>query len=411
MNPFLYQFFVIIYSLGIHIAALWNDKARHWVAGRKYFPSFSPAQKRIWVHCASLGEFEQGRPIIEALRLTYPHYEIVLSFFSPSGYEIRKNYAGVDRVIYLPSDTKKNANKLIKEMQPNLVVWVKYEYWYHYLTTLKEQQIPVLLVSANFRKSQPFFSGNSFWKKILHSFAHIFVQQANSSQLLANIGFDGNVTIAGDTRFDRVLTVAQGTEKISTIENFIQQKTTIVAGSTWKADEQLLAVYMQKHPQYQLIIAPHEIHSQHINDLLKLFPNAYLYSKMGDSTTAKTSNILIIDNIGMLSKLYRYGHLTYVGGGFNPSGIHNILEAAVFGKVVVFGPNYEKFAEAKALVEAGAAFSINDVLGFEKIATSLLANPQLLASKNTVAKKYIEENAGATKKIMDYIYAKRLLTN
>jgi len=398
--------------MSIRIAALWNAKARQWVDGRKIFPDFSPAQKRIWVHCASLGEFEQGRPIIEAIRRDYPDYEIILSFFSPSGYAIRKNYSGVHRVIYLPADTKKNAAKLIANMKPNLVIWVKYEYWYHYLTGLKQEKIPVLLVSAIFRKSQPFFTSKQlFWKKILDSFAHIFVQQSTSKQLLSTIGIEQQVTVAGDTRFDRVVAVALESTPIEIIEHFIGNKTTFVAGSTWKADEQLLASYFKKHPQQKLIIAPHEIHASHIRALLQLFPNAVLYSQLVEQKAGYDAPVLIIDNIGLLSKLYQYGHLTYVGGGFNSSGIHNILESAVYGKVVIFGPNYEKFAEAKALVEAGAAFSVSDAKTFEKTASDLLENDGLLGSKNNTARTFVQENAGATKKIMDYIYANRLLTN
>ena len=417
------------------MVALWNSKARMWVNGRKdwkqklnnWQSAVSQGQlltdsdakpnnlKTIWMHCASLGEFEQGRPLLEAIRTQYPGYKIILTFFSPSGYEIRKNYEGADLVMYLPMDGPANARAFIEAINPTLVLWVKYEYWFYYLKELKNKNIPVLLISGIFRRSQPFFRWyGGFWKKILGSFQHLFVQTDYSIELLSGLGIVDNATVTGDTRFDRVAAIASQWETLGTgIDNFCEGHTVLVAGSTWEEDEALLTHYVKAYPNIHFIIAPHDIDKQRITDLQHEFPTATLYSSLlnNNLNSRPDANVIIIDNIGTLSRLYKYATITYVGGGFNKSGIHNILEAAVYGKPVIFGPVYEKFAEARKLVDAGGAYSIENALELEALLNNLLNDPALLEESSLIAMKFVNEQKGATAKIMDYIQRNRLLIN
>ncbi len=413
LNLILYNIFIALYTTGIRMAALWNTKAKQWINGRRTFPSMKFDHKTIWMHCASLGEFEQGRPLLDTIRKEYPTYPIVLSFFSPSGYEIRKNFPGADKIIYLPIDTAYNANRLIKEINPAIVIWVKYEYWYHFLTTLKQHDIPVLLVSGIFRNSQPFFKWHgSLWKKMLPSFTHFFVQNEASKILLNTINHNKNITISGDTRFDRVIEIVEKEEPVLCIKNFISNHRVLIAGSTWNEDEKLLIHYARIHPEIKIIIAPHEIDTINLNTLKRAFPQAIFYSELEkESDSGTEASVLIIDNIGLLSKLYQYADITYVGGGFNSSGIHNTLEAAAYGKPVIFGPVYEKFAEAVRLIEIGGAFTISNVLELEKLLDSLFNNKEELTKASKASKEFVLHSAGATKKIIDYIKEKRLLTN
>jgi 3-deoxy-D-manno-octulosonic-acid transferase len=409
----LYDIFIKFYFFSLKTAALFNVKAKKWVDGRRNFPALNNKQKKIWVHCASLGEFEQGRPILEKLKQTYPDYPIVLTFFSPSGFEIRKNYPGADYVFYLPIDSQKNATKFIQEVNPALVIWVKYEYWFHYLNELKKRSIPVLLVSAIFRQSQPFFkSNNTFWKKILFCFDHIFVQDEASEQLLNGIGITQNVTISGDTRFDRVLEIASKKSENNEIEKFIEKQQVLIAGSSWLQDEKLLAKYMMQHETKKLIVAPHEIDPTHLKKIKQLFPSSIFYSEW-ISLKDKGNNIqvLIIDNVGMLAQLYQHATICYIGGGFNTSGIHNILEAAVYGKAVIFGPHYQKFGEAVELLKREGAYSIQNENELNKILSTLLNDSTFLNNAEDVAKEFVIEKSGATKMIIDYVEGKRLLTN
>jgi 3-deoxy-D-manno-octulosonic-acid transferase len=413
LTPIFYDIFINFYLFSLKTAALFNAKAKKWVEGRRAFPILNNAQKKIWVHCASLGEFEQGRPILEKLKKTYPDFPIVLTFFSPSGFEIRKNYPGADYVFYLPIDTKKNATQFIQDVNPALVVWVKYEYWFHYLTELKKQSIPVLLVSAIFRKSQPFFkSKNQFWKKILFCFEHIFVQDTASEQLLKGIGITQNVTISGDTRFDRVLEIAAKKSAIQEIEKFIDEQQVLIAGSTWEQDEKLLSKYMKLHESKKLIVAPHEIDTAHLKNIKQLFSNSILFSEwVGLKDKPKNIQVLIIDNVGMLAQLYQYATICYIGGGFNKSGIHNILEAAVYGKAIIFGPHYQKFGEAVELIKRGGAFSIQNENELKTVLDALFIDSAKLDKAENVAKNFVIEKSGATKMIIDYVVGKRLLTN
>ncbi|MEO6669239.1 MAG: glycosyltransferase N-terminal domain-containing protein [Ferruginibacter sp.] len=413
MSILLYNVFLIFYRIGIRIASLGNNKAKQWINGRKHFPVIPLNDKVIWMHCASLGEFEQGRPVLEAIRVKYPDYRVVLSFFSPSGYEIRKNYSGADQIIYLPIDNALNAKKLISAINPSLVIWVKYEYWYYYLTELRKRKIPVILVSGIFRKSQPFFKWyGAIWIEMLHCFQQLFVQNENSKKLLASLGVEKNASITGDTRFDRVITIAEKQEPVSFIREFIAGKQVLVAGSTWEDDEIELIHYVKAHPEIKFIIAPHEVDQENVDDVKKEFPNAIFYSELATGIVVPENiNVLIIDNIGMLSKLYKYASITYVGGGFNKDGIHNILEAAVYGKPVFFGPVYEKFAEARELVEKGGAFSIGNALELEDMLNKLFADKKDLEKVSLIAGEYVYSKRGATKKVMDYVIENRLLTN
>jgi len=413
-----YKLFILLYQAGIHLASTWNNKAGLMLAGRKN--SFnkikklntSADQKLVWMHCASLGEFEQGRPVLEAIKEAYPRTKILLSFFSPSGYEIRKNYALADQVIYLPADNATNANQLIEAAKPDLVIWVKYEYWYFYLSELRKRNIPVILVSGIFRDTQPFFKPyGSLWRKMLSFFDHIFLQNESSKELLASINFKENVTISGDTRFDRVIEIAENEADLSQQAiDFCRGSKVLVAGSTWEPDEAELVHFIKSRPAIRFIIAPHEIHTQHLSGLQKRFNgHCQFYSEVVSNGIRENINLLIIDNIGMLSKLYRLATVTYIGGGFGEDGIHNVLEAAVYGKPVIFGPVHEKFAEAVNLVEIGGAYSVKNAIELEKILDSLFNNEEHLRSSSNAAREFVYDNRGATKKIMSYIQEKRLL--
>ena len=393
---------------------MWNPKARLWLKGRKHFPVLNfkngPSTQNIWIHCASLGEFEQGRPVIEQIKKLYPSAKIIITFFSPSGYEIQKNYTGADAIFYLPSDSKKNAKKMIEAINPSLVLWVKYEYWFYYLKAFRQRNIPVLLVSGIFRESQPFFKWyGKMWQQILPSFTHFFVQDEASKNLLSGIGVDKNVTISGDTRFDRVIEIAQKFEHIPLIQQFCGDSKVIIAGSTWEEDEAELIHYVRANPQIKFIIAPHEIDVENLKEVKKEFTGSVFYSDLILNQPA-SSNVLIIDNVGMLSRLYHYADITYIGGGFGDDGVHNVLEAAVYSKPVIYGPIFEKFIEAIELFNCGGGITINNALQLEKELNALWNDEQLLKTTGEAAGNYVHANSGASKKITDYIQEKRLLT-
>lgn len=421
----LYNFSLFLYALGIRIASGWNPKARLWKEGRKNIfllleKNFRHAGKKtIWMHCASLGEFEQGRPLLESLKVTYPNCIILLTFFSPSGYEIRKNYAGADFVFYLPADSKKNAKRFLHTVRPDLAIFIKYEFWYHYLNQLKENKIPTLLVSAIFRESQPFFKAyGGFWREMLSCYRFIFVQDSNSFNLLRNIGFDKNTAISGDTRFDRVISIAENEIDLPIIKAFCGKHQVVVAGSTWIEDEEVIDHYANNHPEKRFIIAPHEIHETHILEVEKLFRNAVRYSNLTAANSDEKlsafltgKNILIMDNMGMLSKIYFFATVTYVGGGFGGAGIHNILEAAVYGKPVLFGPVNQKSREAQDLLELGAAISIETALELENTLNTLFTDKDKCKALGEQASGYVYKESGATRKILQFIQENRLLTN
>lgn len=410
VQVFLYNIFLVLYALGIRVTSLFNEKARKWLRGRKdIFRQLADAMQgkdvqRIWVHCASLGEFEQGRPVIEAIKAQYPGYKIVLTFFSPSGYEIRKDYDGADYVFYLPMDGAGNAKRFIELVNPSLAIFVKYEFWYHYLNQLKKQDVPTVLISAAFRSSQPFFKGyGGLFRKILKSFAYIFVQDENSKQLLADIGITTNVAISGDTRYDRVVQIAQNARRYDLIERFKGDSKLLIAGSTWPDDEMVLREALHTLPDdWKMIIAPHEIDDKHIQQLDEMFQDTNtIYSQLPTSHTGH--RVLIIDNIGMLSSLYRYGDIAFVGGGFQKGGIHNVLEPAVFGLPVFFGPEYDKFVEAKALVSRLYAFPVSKKEHFNSLLRKLMEDDKRRLSMHKTIQAYIAGQAGATGKIMSVL--------
>ena len=414
-----YRFFLWIYKCGAIVLSPFNEKAKRWLSGRKnvfqHLQTFVGAEKRkiIWFHCASLGEFEQARPLLERMRAQYAHYAILLSFFSPSGYEIRKDYKGADYVTYLPMDSAGNAKKFLDIVKPGLVIWVKYEYWHFYLQGIKKRNIPLVLVSGIFRPDQPFFKNwGGLHRNMLNCFTYLFVQNQESKKLLGTIGFSDNVAVGGDTRFDRVIEIAASFEAIPLIEEFIGGHPVIVAGSTWEEDEEELDHFANTHPGIKFIIAPHEIDEEHLKNIEKLFHHSIRYSEFKiQNSKFKIQNVLIIDNIGMLARLYKYASIAYIGGGFGNDGVHNTLEAAVYGKPVVFGPVYEKFAEAVELTEAGAAFDVENALELEETLLMLLKNGSDYEAACKAAGDYVYSNNGATNKILSYIQEKRLLTS
>jgi 3-deoxy-D-manno-octulosonic-acid transferase len=407
-----------VYFLGIRIAALWNPKARKWVAGRRNWQQQlqnwqqqHAGVERVWMHCSSLGEFEQGRPVLEAVKQRYPGIKTIVTFFSPSGYEAVHDKTGIaDHICYIPADTKQNARRFIEIVQPSLVLWVRYEYWFHFLNTIHNKKIPALLLSAMFRDEQPFFKWYGYlWLKMLHCFRQVFVRDEDSALAIAEKNIH-HVQVAGDTRFDRVNEIAAQFVAVPGITGFCNDNPVVVAGSTWDDDEEELSHYMNTNPGTRFIIAPHEVTESRLRDIEKLVKNSIRYSVL---ITGKehTANTLIIDSIGLLSRLYNYATICYVGGGFGNDGVHNVLEAAVYGRPVVFGPVYEKYREAAELIEAGGATSINNALELESVLDDLLQKHDAYINCCEAARKYVFENSGAVKKILGYIQEKRLLTS
>lgn len=425
----MYDTFLFLYSVGVRVASLWSPKAKKWLEGRKNIftsinlkfitPKAGQNLKLLWMHCASLGEFEQGRPLLEELRMnastgSAEELRIVLTFFSPSGYEVMKNYKGADHVFYLPMDSLVNAKQFLDILNPSLVLWVKYEYWFYYLQELNRRKIPTILVSGIFRQNQPFFTWyGAIWRKMLGSFTHFFVQNEESKDLLKTIGFASNVSVNGDTRFDRVLEIANTFEPLPLIEEFCGNSKVIVAGSTWEEDEIELLHFVKAHPEIKFIIAPHEIDEENLNDVKEEFRNSISLSAFEQSSILKpeTSNVLIIDNIGMLSRLYKYATIAYVGGGFGDDGVHNVLEAAVYGKPVVFGPVYEKYEEATGLVNEEGGISINGPLKLEGVLNALLNDEGERKRRGAAAKNFVLAHAGASQRIIRFIQENRLLTS
>lgn len=372
------------------------------------------SRPRIWMHCASLGEFEQGRPVLEGLRARYPQYCFVLTFFSPSGYEVRKNYDGADYVFYLPADGRERAEKFIDLIQPQLVLWVKYDYWYYYLVSLQKKDIPVLLISAHFRKNQPFFHWyGGLHRRMLQTFRRLFVQSREGKALLSSLGLEERAEVSGDTRFDRVLEIAANFTEVPGIEKFCGDRLVVVAGSTWKEDVEELDHFANEHPEIAFLIAPHEIEEEDLRETEILFKQCIRYSAWLKNIAPENSrfNVLIIDNVGMLARLYKYGTFCYIGGGFGEEGVHNVLEAAVYGKPVIFGPVYDEYAEAVSLVEAEAAFSIESALELEEKAQWLLSDHLAREKAGKAAADYVHAQRGATNRILAFIQENRLLTS
>lgn len=407
----IYSFLVVCYGLSIRVASVFNKKAALWVKGRLQYwsilqnkfaspPFCLPGRKLAWFHCASLGEFEQGRPIIETFKEQHPEYLILLTFYSPSGYEVRKAYTGADLILYLPLDTRKNVKRFVDTVKPDIAFYVKYEFWFNFLSYLQEKKIPTFLVSAIFRPEQHFFKGYAEWpRKILKGFTKIFVQNAGSKELLQFIGIE-NVEVCGDTRFDRVMAVASKPQAIEIARAFSLNHKVLVAGSTWPADEDLIFKLIYQNKQnLRFIIAPHEISEVHISALMQRAGKSAVRFSKTTVEEVKNAEILIIDSIGMLSALYQYGTIAYIGGGFG-AGIHNILEAAAFGLPVFMGPNFQKFNEAKELVELRGAFEVSKPDEFIKKVNVLFNDKEELARAVKVNKTYVNSGCGATEIIL-----------
>lgn len=404
-----YNLGIALFDLAVSLAAPFSKRAALLVKGRKTvwdtLGGVSLEGDVIWVHCASLGEFEQGRPLIEAIRKKNPSYKIVLSFYSPSGYEVRKNYKEADVVCYLPSDTRANAKRFISTVNPRMVFFVKYEYWYNYFRELKEVGTPLYLVSAIFRKDQIFFKWYGGWfRKILNNVKCFYIQDEKSAALLDGIGIKAYI-VAGDTRFDRVAAIAAAANPIPVVENFATGAKVLVAGSTWPADEQIIASYINNSAKdVKLIIAPHMVDESHIQQLERRFVLPVCrYTKVKGEIGADV-RVLIIDTIGLLSAIYRYGSVAYLGGGFG-KGIHNTLEAATYGMPVIFGPRHLKFKEAIDLKEKGAGFSINDSVEFGNLMERLWddENKDYLKKSGEAALEYVQSMCGATEEILKLI--------
>ncbi len=409
---FFYNIGIGFYGFAIRLAALFNPKAKLWLAGRKQIlkkiGNELKAENRpvIWIHCSSLGEFEQGRPIIESLHRDMKTHALVLTFFSPSGFEVRKDYNQADYVFYLPLDTPKNVRKFLDFVKPALTVFVKYEFWLNYLNEIKKREIPAILMSAKFRSSQLFFkSYGQFYRKSIFAFEHIFVQDEVSKKLLNTIGYL-QVSVAGDTRFDRVAEIAKNVRQFPEIQSFVSDKFVIVAGSTWEKDEDIIAGFLSRHPDedFKLILAPHEINQHHLDQIKRKFKEPVLfYTGIEKSISAKNVRVLVIDTIGMLSSVYQYGSIAYIGGGFG-KGIHNILEPATFGMPVIFGTNYQKFSEPVDLIRLKGGFSIKNEMDFDEIVSKFMSDKLLLKETGRISHAFVLKNCGAKKMILDHIF-------
>ena len=400
----IYNLAMYILELGVKLAALFSDKPAKMVKG--YREVFDLLQRKIdrnaqyiWFHAASLGEFEQGRPLIERIRKEYPQYKILQTFFSPSGYEVRKNYDGADIVCYLPIDTPSNVKKFVDLVDPCMVFFVKYEFWQNYLNTLNKKGVPVYSVSSIFRPNQIFFRWYGMgYQQVLKTFAHLFVQNEESKQLLAGIGVN-NTTVVGDTRFDRVLDICAAAKQLPLVQKFKGDVLTFVAGSSWGPDEDIFIKYFNAHPEMKLIIAPHVVNDSHLKEIeSKLQRSCVRYTKATEENVQQ-ADCLIIDCYGLLSSIYRYGEISYIGGGFGV-GIHNVLEAAVYGIPVIFGPNNKKFREAQHLLANKGGFEINSYEDFEQLMNKFLGDEAYLNQSGKAAGDYVKGNAGAMEKIM-----------
>lgn len=416
----MYNIIILIYLTGVAIASLFSKKVKMMWQGEKKAirtirEKMDPNARYVWFHAASLGEFEQGRPIIERFRKERPEFKILLTFFSPSGYEVRKNYEGADIICYLPLDTPHNARRFLRTIRPEMAFFIKYEFWYNYLHILRHRNIPVYSVSSIFRPNQIFFRwyGRQYGK-VLKCFTRFFVQNERSRELLAKIGIH-DVTVSGDTRFDRVLSIKEQSKELPIVSAFLDGKNGFVAGSSWQPDEEIFIPYMlQNNPDWKLIIAPHVISEDHLKQIEALLEGKKVihYTDVRDawesaneaqrdalSKRLAEADAIIINCFGLLSSIYRYGKVAYVGGGFGV-GIHNVLEAAVWGMPVIFGPNHERFQEAVALIAEGGGFSISDTHDFEIFMRKFSSDPKTLAEASRKAGEYVKSQSGATDAVM-----------
>lgn len=426
MNP-IYNFGINTYLLGIKLAAAFGHrKAKLMEEGRKDWATqlrskvdalrttLGQEPRFIWFHAASLGEFEQGRPLIEALRERYPQYQILQTFFSPSGYEVRKNYKGAEVICYLPYDRPAECREFLDITRPERAIFVKYEFWANILEELNRRQIPTYLISGIFRARQAFFKPwGGMMRPVLRNFRHMFVQDEESRRLLETIGYDANVTICGDTRFDRVIAIQQQAKQYPWAEEFAAGHFVLVAGSSWPKDEDILLEHFNNHPELRLIIAPHEIHEQHIQSILSKLKRSHIrYSELKKQWESGATpegqlpadvDCIIIDAIGFLSSIYRYGKVAYIGGGFGV-GIHNTLEAAVYGIPVIFGPNHTAFREALGLLDCKGGFTISDAASYDALMARFLSDEASLLTAGVLAGEYVQSESGATETIFKAIF-------
>ena len=406
---FLYNLVISIAGFFLKIVALFSPKIKLFVEGRKNVftileEKIKPSDKTIWFHSASLGEYEQGLPVIEKIKEKYPAHKIIVTFFSPSGYEVRKNNTTAAVTLYLPLDTKSNAKKFLKLAHPELAFFIKYEFWLNYLNELEKSQTPTYLISGIFRDNQMFFKWyGGFYRKALKAFTYFFVQNENSKEKIKSIGFD-NVIVSGDTRFDRVNAILERDNTLDFIEKFKNNTPTIIIGSSWPKDEVLLAEYInQASEDVKFIIAPHNIKSDQITSLKAQITKSTILFSEKENADLSNYNVFIIDTIGLLTKIYSYGTIAYVGGGFGNPGIHNILEPATFGIPIVIGPNYSNFAEAVELVALKGCLVISNNQELKQTLDRLLQDKAFLEEKSQICKSYIQNNKGATNSIMNIV--------
>lgn len=402
----MYNIAIYLYGLGVFIYSLFNEKVRKMWRGehdsfRIIRERLDPNAKYIWFHAASLGEFEQGRPLMERIRATHPEYKILLTFFSPSGYEVRKDYKGADIVCYLPLDTVNNARRFLRTVRPVMAFFIKYEFWYNYLHVLKHRCVPTYSVSSIFRRDQIFFKwyGRDY-ARVLSCFTTFFVQNEESKLLLGTIGIK-NAVVVGDTRFDRVLQIKEASKQLPLVEAFVSNAEHVFcAGSSWQPDEEIFIPYFNGRSDWKLIIAPHVIGEEHLAQMMQLLKGRRVtrYTQTNPEEAAK-ADVLIIDCFGLLSSIYRYAQVSYVGGGFG-AGIHNTLEAGVWGIPVIFGPNNKRFAEAQGLLKCKGGFEIRDVNDFTTLMVHLESEPALLEKSGKAAADYVKSLSGATEKIL-----------
>ena len=403
----MYNFAIELYNIGAKAASLFSKKVNTMLKGQQdcfevLRTKIDPNRRYLWFHAASLGEFEQGRPLMERIRQEYPSYGILLTFFSPSGYEVRKNYEGADVICYLPFDTPKNVCRFLDLAHPYMAFFIKYEFWKNYLDELHLRNILVYSISSIFRAEQVFFKPyGKGYAKVLRNFDYLFVQNEASKELLGSIGIT-NVTIAGDTRFDRVLQIRQQAKELPLVEAFKQGKLTLVAGSSWQPDEDLFIAYFNRHPEVKLIIAPHVIGEEHLQQIISKVKGKVVRYTQATSKNVAEARCLIIDCFGLLSSIYKYGEIAYIGGGFG-SGIHNTVEAAVYGVPVIFGPNYQRFMEAKDLITCGGGFSINGDDDLNPLLDKLLSDNLYLQKAGQKAGAYVYSRAGATDIILKHL--------
>lgn len=406
---FLYNITVLFTDFLLKRLGIFSSKMKLFVNGRKSVfgtleQKINSSDKTIWFHAASLGEYEQGLPVMEKIKEKFPNHKIVVTFFSPSGYEVRKNNSIADATVYLPLDTKSNAKCFLKLVHPEMVFFIKYEFWPNYLNELKKSNVTTYLISGIFRENQAFFKWyGGFYRKALKTFEYFFVQNESSKKLLQSLGFQ-NIKISGDTRFDRVVAILERDNSLDFIANFKDNKTTIVIGSSWPKDEEILINYInQSHENIKFIIAPHNIKEEQISNLKSQITKKTVLFSEKNNTDLSNFNVFIIDTIGILTKIYSYADIAYVGGGFGNPGVHNLLEPATFGIPIIVGPNYSHFAEATALVHQEGCISINNQNELNEAFDNLISNEDIRHEKGHICETFVQMNKGATQTIMSHI--------